>query len=156
MRVERKPLQVIHYLIENLRWSIDRLCLINNEIKKYKNDIKQSSMQDIIARWGNGNRIRELSKENRVLTDYIIMRTYCLFDKHEKSVSLYNLLNKQLIKKIQDSPIIKCITENRGSWVGHINRFVNPKRGIMQAPEICNSNLGQILKKIEEICFSRK
>lgn len=94
---------------------------------------------------------KELTTKYRALWTALIIEVGRLFDTYtSKDVISFKKLPhlKELIDKYHGEAVIGKIIETRNTFTGH---FAKEARVVISGPEICDSNLGEILNDMSKI-----
>jgi hypothetical protein len=123
------------YVIDNCRVAYNKLIEINSQLTQAMD----------VASPVNPNSLGDL---NRMVQGYLIVRISSLFDEDTRSVSFANLFNgNKVFESIKKEKIIIEIRRSRNEWEAH-----NDKSGeVIFTKSICNSNLGNIIDRMEEM-----
>lgn len=126
------------YLIENCINDFDALKKINSELKKAMLPMSETNVD-------------YLGVCNRCVQGYLIIKIASLFDKDNRTISLYNAFNN-IFDKIKAGTIIDEIIEARNKFIAH-NEFKYLEDGSfgLGTHEITDSSLRDILEQIKQI-----
>ena len=130
----------LKYVVENCKTAFDELCKTNKELIFGMN---LESNADI----------NHLGAMNRMIQDYLVIRVAGLFDKDSRTISFNTVFPKnQKVENIEQEEVIKKIIENRNRFVGHLDRdYISDGKFAIPTNEICNSNLKNLLERLEQL-----
>jgi hypothetical protein len=129
----------LSYVIENCEVALKELGRINNELRA---GMSLDSTADV----------NQLGAYNRMIQDYLIIRTAGLFDKDTRTISFVNLFpTNSVVASAQNEKIIQYILKTRDKFVAHSEKDWIENTNFPVTDEICNSNLKEILKNLKEL-----
>lgn len=96
---------------------------------------------------------------NRCVQGYFIIEVASLFDKSEKAISLYNILDqadvrhKNTINNLKKNDIVKKIIKTRHKFAAHhdFRYLLDDGKFGLNTHEIINSNLNKVLAKCKNL-----
>ena len=130
----------LKYVVKNCMTAFDELCHVNKELV---GGMTSESNLDV----------NHLGALNRMIQDYLIIRVAGLFDKDTRAISLFNAtIDSKEIENIRREKIIDRLIMSRNKFVAHSDRnYISKGEFIIPTSEICNSNLGDIFSRLEQL-----
>ena len=144
---KRNPVFALQLSLQNANEFLEKLCQLTEKLQEIENNPKRLLQK-------NPDEWRETRILRKALWIALIIEIGRLFDTYEndtKKVISFKKVSKDssledAINAIHGEAIIAKILDTRNTFTAHISDKVN---NILSAPEICNSNLGKLLDKLE-------
>lgn len=142
----RNSCQALQYLISEAKNTLDLLQRINKEIHRRIDERDLAPSSDLNA--------HDLGLCATALKSYLVITVGKMLDPNPRSCSFKTIkwftvsVVKELIEQIGKEEIIKKIMNDRHTWTAHLDSVM---KGTVTRDEICNSNLSDLLNKLEKI-----
>ena len=147
MSKKRNPVYALQLSLEGAKQYLEKLCEISKEIK-----VKQKDTKFIVE---NPDKWKEMVLFHRALWIALIIEIGRIFDTYEKGAKKVISFKKvfkdtnyqKIIDSIHSEAIIAKIITTRNTFTAHI---AEKDQNIASVDEICKSNLGELLERLDE------
>lgn len=143
---KRNPCQALQYLISEAKNTLDLLQRLNKEIHRRINERDFDPSSDLKG--------HDLGLCATALKSYLVVTVGRMFDPDSRAISFRTVEwfsdaeVKIYLKEIVDEEIIRKMLNDRCTWTAHMDSTI---KGNVSRDEICNSNLLELLNKLESV-----